>query len=70
MAGYAFAILQFPGKQVVFAFFLATLLVPLEATVVVNRRTIDALGWLNSYQGLIVPFPSPPSGRSSFARRS
>ena len=29
---------------------------PLEATLVVNRRTIDSLGWLNSYQGLTVPF--------------
>ena len=38
-----------------FVVFLATLLVPLEATIVVNRRTVDSLGWLNSYQGLIVP---------------
>ena len=29
---------------------------PVEATLVVNRRTIDSLGWLNSYQGLTVPF--------------
>jgi len=36
--------------------FIATLLVPLEATLVVNRQTIDSLGWLNSYQGLAVPF--------------
>ncbi len=46
----------FPGRNVLFVVFLATLLVPLEATVVVNRLTIDSLGWLNSYQGLIVPF--------------
>ena len=56
MAGYAFAMLDFPGKDVVFGVFLATLLVPLEATVVANRLTIDRLGWLNSYQGLTVPF--------------
>ena len=56
MAGYAFAMLDFPGKNVVFLVFLATLLVPLEATVVANRLTIDRLGWLNSYQGLTVPF--------------
>ena len=36
--------------------FLATLLVPAEVTVVVNRRTVDSLGWLNSYRGLTVPF--------------
>jgi sn-glycerol 3-phosphate transport system permease protein len=56
MAAYAFAMLRFPGRDVLFVVFLATLLVPLEATVVVNRLTIDSLGWLNSYQGLVVPF--------------
>ena len=29
---------------------------PLEATLVVNRQTVDALGWINTYQGLAVPF--------------
>ena len=48
--------LDFPGRGVLFVVFLATLLVPLEATLVVNRRTVDSLGWLNTYQGLAVPF--------------
>ena len=56
LSGYAFAILEFPGRTLLFLVFLATLLVPFEATVVVNRRTIDTLGWLNTYQGLAVPF--------------
>jgi sn-glycerol 3-phosphate transport system permease protein len=56
MAAYAFALLRFPGRDVLFVVVLATLLVPLEATVVVNRLTADTLGWLNSYEGLIVPF--------------
>ena len=56
MSGYAFAMLDFPGRDALFVVFLATLLVPLEATLVVNRRTVDSLGWLNSYQGLAVPF--------------
>jgi sn-glycerol 3-phosphate transport system permease protein len=56
LSAYAFAILRFPGRTLLFGVFLATLLVPAEATLVVNRRTVDALGWLNSYQGLIVPF--------------
>ncbi|MBK5331608.1 MAG: carbohydrate ABC transporter permease [Ilumatobacteraceae bacterium] len=55
LSAYAFAFLDFPGKGPVFIFFLATLLVPAELTVVVNQRTIDSLGWINSYQGLIVP---------------
>jgi sn-glycerol 3-phosphate transport system permease protein len=56
LAAYAFAILDFPGRNVLFIAFIATLLVPVEATLVVNRRTIDSLGWLNTYPGLTVPF--------------
>ncbi len=56
LAAYAFAILEFPGKRLLFLVFVATLLVPLEATLVVNLETVDSLGWLNSYQGLAVPF--------------
>ncbi|NND76496.1 MAG: carbohydrate ABC transporter permease [Ilumatobacter sp.] len=56
LSGYAFALLDFPGKNVFFALFVATLLVPLEATLVVNFDTIDSLGWINTYQGLAVPF--------------
>lgn len=56
LAAYAFAFLRFPLKAFWFGLFLTTLLVPLETTLVVNRRTIDSLGWLNTYQGLAVPF--------------
>jgi sn-glycerol 3-phosphate transport system permease protein len=56
LSAYAFATIEFVGRGALFVVFLATLLVPLEATLVVNRRTIDSLGWLNSYQGLAVPF--------------
>ena len=56
LAAYAFAILKFPLKNFFFVLFIATLLVPLEATLVVNFDTVDALGWANSYQGLALPF--------------
>jgi sn-glycerol 3-phosphate transport system permease protein len=56
LSAYAFAFLRFPGRTFMFAVFLATLLVPFEATVVVNRETMQDLGWLNSYQGLALPF--------------
>jgi sn-glycerol 3-phosphate transport system permease protein len=55
LSGYAFSMLDFPGRDVLFVVFLATMLVPAEATLVVNRRTVDALGWLNTYQGLAIP---------------
>jgi sn-glycerol 3-phosphate transport system permease protein len=56
LSAYAFAMIDFPGRGLLFIVFLATLLVPLETTLVVNRLTVDSLGWLNSYQGLAVPF--------------
>ena len=56
LSGYAFAMLDFPGRNVLFVLFISTMLVPLEATVVVNRRTVGTLGWINTYQGLAVPF--------------
>jgi len=56
LAAYAFAYLWFPFKRVVFALFMATLLLPLEVTVLPNLATISNLGWRNSLQGLIVPF--------------
>lgn len=55
LAAYAFAFLEFPLKGPIFVFYLATMLVPGEVTVVFNQRTADSLGWINSYQGLIVP---------------
>lgn len=56
LAAYAFVFLTFPGKAIVFAIFLATLLVPLEATLTVNRHIMQQLDWLNSYRALTVPF--------------
>ena len=56
LAAYAFAFLRFPFKRVVFLTFLATLMVPAEVTIVANFETIQDLGWIDSYQGLTVPF--------------
>lgn len=55
-AAYAFVFLRFPLKSLAFGLFLGTLLVPLEATMTVNRRTMEDLDWINSYRGLTVPF--------------
>ncbi len=63
LSGYAFAHLRFPFRKTIFLLFLATLLVPFEATVVVNLDTVESLGntasWLggvNTLQGLALPF--------------
>ena len=56
LAGYAFASLRFPGKAILFYLFIATLMVPAEVNIVVNLETIQTLGWIDTYQALVVPF--------------
>ncbi len=62
LAAYAFAFLRFPFKTLVFAFFMATLLLPLEVTLLANVQTIRELGWINSNAGLVLPFAATAFG--------
>jgi multiple sugar transport system permease protein len=55
MTAFALARLRFPGRNVVFVLILATLMVPFQVTLVPVFLTLFHLGWLNSYQGLIIP---------------
>lgn len=55
MAGYAFAKKRFPGREVMFWSFLATLMVPVQATLIPSFVLVSRLGWVDSYWGLIVP---------------
>jgi ABC-type glycerol-3-phosphate transport system permease component len=56
MAAYAFAFLRFPAKRFVFYAFLATLMIPTEVIIVAQFQIVSDLGWLETYQGLVVPF--------------
>ena len=56
LAAYAFTFLCFPGRRLLFWSVVATSVVPFEAIVVGNFRTVIQLGWLNSYPALVVPF--------------
>jgi sn-glycerol 3-phosphate transport system permease protein len=56
LAAYAFAFITFPGRRMLFGLFLACTMVPFEATLLPNYQTIVSLGWIDSYQALIVPF--------------
>ncbi|KEZ48634.1 MULTISPECIES: carbohydrate ABC transporter permease [Metabacillus] len=55
MAGYALARLSFPGKKALFIMILAVLMIPAQVTMIPNYLILKELGWLNSYQGMIVP---------------
>ncbi len=56
LAAYAFANMRFKGKGLMFGLFMATMMVPWEVTMIPNYLTVRSLNWLDSYQGLIVPF--------------
>ena len=56
LAGYAFARLRFPGRGILFAAVLATMMVPFEITFIPNFLLITKLNWYNSYPALIVPW--------------
>lgn len=56
LAAFAFARLQFKGKNTLFAFLLATMMIPGELFTITNYITVNRLGWMNSYTVLIVPF--------------
>lgn len=56
LAAYSFAFVRFPLKNLLFVVVIATLLLPIEVTLVANVRTIRELGWLDSVQGLSAPF--------------
>lgn len=56
LAAYAFSFLEFPLKRLLFVVFMATLMLPIEVTLIPNVGTIRSLGWLNSYPALVGPF--------------
>ncbi|MBL8599985.1 MAG: carbohydrate ABC transporter permease [Devosia sp.] len=56
MAAYAFACLRFRGREVLFLIYLAALMVPSQVTLIPNFILIRNLGWIDTYQGLILPY--------------
>ncbi|MCD8378723.1 MAG: carbohydrate ABC transporter permease [Lachnospiraceae bacterium] len=55
LAAFAFARLEFPGKNIVFTLFLSLMMIPNELVVITNFTTITNLGWRNTFIGLILP---------------
>lgn len=56
LAGFAFAVFEFRGKNALFAVVIGSLIIPFELTFIPNFVLISDLGWANTYQGLTVPF--------------
>ena len=55
LAAYAFARLDFKGKNLVFTLFLALMMIPTELVVITNYTTITNLDMRNTFAGLILP---------------
>lgn len=55
MAAYAFARMQWRGRNTVFTLYLATMMIPSVVLVIPQFILVRSLGWVNSYQALIVP---------------
>jgi sn-glycerol 3-phosphate transport system permease protein len=62
LGGYALAFVDFAGKRAAAVLLGASLLVPVEVTVVVNFETVQRLGGIDTYWALIVPFLVTPLG--------
>ena len=56
LTAFAFARLEFKGKNTLFAALLATMMIPGELFTITNYATVTELGWINTYTVLIVPF--------------
>jgi len=55
LAGYAFAMFDFPAKRVLFYLVLSGLMIPFTVVLVPVVQLLGDVGWVNTYQGLIVP---------------
>lgn len=55
LAAYAFSILDFPGKNLVFLLFLSLMMIPNELVVITNFVTVTDLDMRNTFLGLILP---------------
>ena len=56
LSAFAFARLEFKGKETLFGALLATMMIPGELFTITNYITINDLGWMHTFTALIVPF--------------
>ena len=56
LSAFAFARLEFKGKNALFAALLATMMIPGELFTITNYVTVYTFGWMNTFTVLIVPF--------------
>ncbi len=62
LTAYPFARLRFPGRDILFLAILGTMMIPSQVTMIPAFILIKWLGWIDTYQGLIVPRIMTPLG--------
>ena len=55
LAAFAFARLRFKGRELIFMFLLATMMIPSQVTLIPTYLVFRAFGWVNTHAPLIVP---------------
>jgi multiple sugar transport system permease protein len=56
LAAYAFARMEFKGKEILFSILLTGLMIPEQTIMIPVVKFLSSLHWLNTYYGLIIPF--------------
>ncbi len=56
LAAYVFARIEFPGRDMLFVIYLSTMIIPVQVTIIPLFLIVKQLSWIDSYQGLIIPF--------------
>lgn len=69
LAAFAFARLAFRGRDGLFFAFLLTMMIPAPVLIVPLFSIVHSLGWLDSYLGLIVPYPYISTAFGTFLLR-
>lgn len=62
LTAYAFARIEFPGRNLLFMVVLAAMMIPGQMALVPNYVTLKHLGWINKYAGIVVPHVSSVFG--------
>ena len=66
MGGYAFARLNFPGRDMLFRIYLGTIMIPFVVIMIPIYKMMQIFGWLDNFQSLIIPWVFTAAGTFLF----
>lgn len=69
LAAYGFSRIEFRGRDLLFFIFLLTMMIPAQVLIVPLFVAVQKLGWLDTYLGLIVPYPYLSTAFGTFLLR-